>query len=62
MRLITGFVEDDRTVINEVNRKAVMMVVLICLVCLAIYALVRFAFYALGSAFDFVQGLVQGFI
>lgn len=62
MRLITGFVEDDRTVINEVNRKAVMMVVLICLVCLAIYAFVRFAFYALGCAFDFVQGLVQGFI
>ena len=41
MRLIVGYVEDDRTIINEVNRKAVWTAILIAVFCLIIYLLVR---------------------
>lgn len=41
MRLIVGYVEDDRTVINEVNRKAVRTGILIAVFCFIIYLLVR---------------------
>lgn len=40
-RLIVGYVEDDRDVINEVNRKAVWTAILIAIFCVIIYLLVR---------------------
>lgn len=40
-RLIVGYVEDDRDVINEVNRKAVWTAILIVIFCVIIYLLVR---------------------
>lgn len=43
-RLVIGFVEGDRKVISEVNRKAVMTLVLLCIV----VALIVLMFYLLG--------------
>ncbi len=39
-KLITGFVEDDKEIIDQVNRRAGWMVVLIAVVCIAIYGLI----------------------
>lgn len=40
MRLIVGFVEDDKAIINEVNRKSVWMAILIVIFCFLIYLMV----------------------
>lgn len=40
MRLIVGYVEDDKTVIDEVNRKAVGTAILIVIVCVLIWLMV----------------------
>lgn len=40
MRLIVGFVEDDKAIIDEVNRKSVWMAVLIVIFCFFIYLMV----------------------
>ena len=42
-RLISGFVEDDKEIIQEVNRKAGWMFILILLFCLIIYWLISLA-------------------
>lgn len=39
-RLITGFVEDDKEVISEVNRKAAWMGFMILVLCVLIYFMV----------------------
>lgn len=39
LRLINGFVNDDQTIINEVNRKAIWMAILIVVCCVLIYLL-----------------------
>ncbi|MDL2303761.1 DUF4112 domain-containing protein [Bacteroides sp. OttesenSCG-928-D19] len=39
-KLITGFVEDDRETIEEVNKKAIWMLVIIGIVCFLIYLLI----------------------
>lgn len=41
IRLIVGFVEDDKEIIDEVNRKAVRTAVLIGIFCIIIYLLVQ---------------------
>ena len=43
LRQIVGFVEDDREVIDEVNRNAVKMGILIVVFCFIIYLLVALA-------------------
>lgn len=53
MRLIVGYVEDDKEVINEVNRKAVWTAVLIAVFCVIIYFLVRLAVVAV----EWIKGL-----
>lgn len=60
MKLIVGFVNDDKDIINEVRRKAVMTGVLICVLCFLIYLLVKFVISLLesvGSLFDWFIGL-----
>lgn len=42
-RLIVGFVEDDRQIIEEVNRKSVWMGICIVIFCVLCYLLVKFA-------------------
>ena len=40
IRLIVGFVEDDKNIIDEVNRKAVKSAIMIGVFCFIIYLLV----------------------
>ena len=45
MRLITGFVNDDRKVIDEVNKKAVSSAIFIVLLCILIYFMIKAAIW-----------------
>lgn len=59
-KLITGFVEDDRTVIDEVNKRAVWMAILIVVMCFAIYFMIVFLqkmWNWAGGAFDYLYHL-----
>ena len=60
IKMITGFVEDDKAVISEVNSKAVKTSILIAIVCVIIYFLVKMVIWiaeGIGSAFDYVGSL-----
>ena len=48
LRLITGYVNDDKAVIHEVNRKATWSAILIVILCVLIYFIVKWAI-ALGN-------------
>ena len=52
-RLVIGFVEGRKDVIEEVNRKALWMALLIVLLCLLIYGLVMFISYLASLLGDF---------
>lgn len=56
-RLIAGFVEGDKGVIREVNRKAVITAVLIVVLCVVIYFLVLLAIKVTSWLWNFVVGL-----
>lgn len=56
-RLIVGFVEDDREIIREVNRKAFWMGVGIVVCCFLIYWLISIAIAATAWAFNFISSL-----
>lgn len=56
-RLIVGFVEDDREIIREVNRKAFWMGVGIVVCCVLIYWLISIAIAATAWAFNFISSL-----
>lgn len=56
-RLIVGFVEDDREIIREVNRKAFWMGVGIVVCCILIYWLISIAIAATAWAFNFISSL-----
>lgn len=56
-KLIVGFVEDDKHVINEVNRKAVKMGVLIVMLCVLIYFLVLAAIKVTAWLLGVIAGL-----
>lgn len=43
LRLITGYVNDDKTVIHEVNRKATWSAIFIVIFCVLIYFIVKWA-------------------
>lgn len=43
LRLITGYVNDDKTVIHEVNRKATWSAIFIVILCVLIYFIVKWA-------------------
>ena len=43
LRLITGYVNDDKTVIHEVNRKATWSGIFIVILCVLIYFIVKWA-------------------
>lgn len=52
-RLVTGFVEGRKEVIDEVNKKALWMALLIVLLCLLIYGLAMLVVYLAGLLGDF---------
>ena len=56
-RLIVGFVEDDREIIREVNRKAFWMGVGIVVCCILIYWLISIAIAATAWIFNFISSL-----
>ncbi len=56
-RLIVGFVEDDKKIIEEVNRKALWTGILIVIFCLIIYWLVKLAVSITTRIGDFFSGL-----
>lgn len=59
-RLIDGFVNDDKAVIEEVNRKAVWMGILIAILCYLIYLMVQLVIKVgewIGSAWDSAMGM-----
>ncbi len=59
-RLINGFIEDDKEIIGEVNRKAIWMGILIAVVCYLIYLMVLLVMKVaewIGSAWDWFVGL-----
>lgn len=56
-RLIVGFVEDDREIIHEVNRKAVWTGIMILVLCIIIYYLVKLVTYIGTLIADFFSNL-----
>lgn len=56
-RLIKGFVEDDKAVIEEVNRKAVFMGIMIVVVAFLIYWLVGLVVSAVTAVWEWLGGL-----
>lgn len=58
-RLIEGFVEDDKEIIEEVNRKAVWMGIMIAVVCFLIYLMALLVMKVagwMGSLWDWFMG------
>lgn len=57
MRLIIGYVEDDKEIIAEVNRKAVWMAILIIIICLLIYWAIVLLKTVITSVYDWIGSL-----
>ncbi len=53
LKLIVGFVEDDREMIHSVNKKAIWMAVFICVLIYLIYLLVQLV----GVIYNYIIGL-----
>ncbi|WP_304216597.1 hypothetical protein [Phocaeicola plebeius] len=56
-RLIVGFVEGDKEVIQEVNRKAVVTAVGILVLCVIIYWVAKLAIYLTTTLWEWISGL-----
>lgn len=56
LKLIQGYVDDDKEIINEVNQKAVVSAILIVVVCAAIYGLIVLVSSALSGLYDWISG------
>ena len=57
MRLIIGYVEDDKEIIAEVNKKAIWMAILIIVICLLIYWAVVLLRTVITSVYDWIGSL-----
>ena len=57
MRLIIGYVEDDKEIISEVNRKAIWMTILIIVICLLIYWAVVLLKTIMMDVYDWIGNL-----
>lgn len=57
MALIVGFVEDDKEIIREVNKKAVVTAILIVIVGFAIWWLITTVLSMISGVFDWISGL-----
>ena len=56
-RLIVGFVEGDKEVIQEVNRNAVVTAVGILVLCVIIYWMAKLAIYLTTTLWEWISGL-----
>lgn len=51
LRLITGFINDDKEIISQVNRKAIWTAIGIFLICFAIYGVIKLALWITTTVF-----------
>lgn len=59
LRLITGFINDDKQIIDEVNRKATWTAIGIFLICFAIYGVIKLAIWVTTTLFGWGADLFQ---
>lgn len=58
LRLITGYIEDDKEIINKVRKKAFITAIFIVILCFAIYGLVRLAMWIGTGLFNFIARIL----
>ena len=58
LRLITGYIEDDKEIINKVNKKAFWTAVFIVVLCWLIYVVISWAIHLGAMARDWIVSLV----
>ena len=57
LRLITGYIEDDKEIINKVNKKAFWTAVFIVVICWLIYVVISWAIHLGTMAWDWIVSL-----
>ena len=57
LKLITGYIEDDKEIINKVNKKAFGTAVFIAVLCWLIYVLISWAISLGTMAYDWIVSL-----
>lgn len=57
MKLITGYIEDDKEIINKVNKKAFWTAVFIVLLCWLIYVVISWAIHLTETAYNWIVSL-----
>lgn len=55
LRLITGYIEDDKEIINKVNKKAFWTAVFIAVICWLIYLVISWAISLGTSAYNWIS-------
>ena len=59
LRLIVGFIDDDKAIIEEVNKKAVWTAILIGIFCFLIYALVVSIKFLIDARIAFIKNIMD---
>ena len=57
LRLVTGYIEDDKEIINKVNKKAFWTAVFIVVLCWLIYVVISWAIRLGTMAYDWIASL-----
>lgn len=57
LRLVTGYIEDDKEIINKVNKKAFWTAVFIVVLCWLIYVVISWAIRLGTMAYDWIVSL-----
>ena len=57
LKLITGYIEDDKEIINKVNKKAFWTAVFIVVLCWLIYVVISWAIHLGTMVYDWVMSL-----
>ena len=50
--LINGYINDDKKIISEINRKAILSVIVIIVLCIIIYYIFKFVLWSTGEIID----------
>ena len=57
LRLVTGYIEDDKEIINKVNKKAFWMAVFIVVLCWLIYVVISWTISLGTMAYNWIVSL-----
>lgn len=57
LKLITGYIEDNKEIVSKVNRKAFLTAVLIVILCLLIYVVISLAIHFGNIVFNWIASL-----